>query len=247
VLLQDYPRFEHIIIDNCSTDGTLEILRRYSHLIWISEPDQGQSDALNKGFRMATGDIVGWLNSDDRYLPNCFWAIKDFFARYKNVDIVYGDYRWIDEKGNLLQLRKEPEFSLFMLKYLHVLTIPTTSTFFRRRIFEEGNFLNLSYRYAMDYEFFLRLALKGYKISHIKGFLADFRWHSKSKSVSATSDQFEERERALREHDPFLQALPLPIRTIIRKLLMIMARTKRCLLKGIKGYYFQQWPRKASR
>ena len=72
VLNQGYENFEHIIIDACSTDNTLEILKKYSHLKWISEPDEGQSDALNKGFKLATGDIIGWLNVDDIYLSNTF-------------------------------------------------------------------------------------------------------------------------------------------------------------------------------
>jgi len=157
VLVQNYPNFEHIIIDNRSTDTTLNILKEYSHLTWISEPDKGQSDALNKGFRIAEGELIGWLNADERYLPGCFFEVAEFFKKNKNVDILYGDYRWIDESGEVFQLRKELDFDLFMLKYLHVLYIPTVASFFHRKIFDEGNFLDVSDHYAMDYEFFLRL------------------------------------------------------------------------------------------
>ncbi len=129
VLQQNYSNFEHIILDNCSTDRTVEILQQYPHLIWQSKPDRGQSDALNQGFRMATGDIIGWLNADDLYLPECFNKIASSFASCPESDVAYGDYRWIDEQGNIIQFRKELDFDFFILKYLHVLYIPSTSTF----------------------------------------------------------------------------------------------------------------------
>ncbi len=243
VLLQNYPNFEHIIIDNCSTDGTLEILKAYPHLIRVSEPDRGQSDALNKGFKMATGNIIGWLNADDYYLPNCFWIISKFIKNNPKVDIVYGDYRWVDENGKLLKLRRELDFDLFMLKYLHVLYIPTTASFFKSKILQEGNLLDVSYKYAMDYEFFLRLALKEYKFAHTKYFLADFRWHTGSKSSSSSQKQYEEQGIALLRHDVFLNSLPLITRKFVRYLLMVMARVKRYFLKFIFGYYLEQFLR----
>ena len=81
VLTQNYPNFEHIIIDGGSIDGTVDILKKYSHLKWVSEPDRGQASALNKGFRMATGDVIGWLNSDDSYLPGTFEVVARAFDK----------------------------------------------------------------------------------------------------------------------------------------------------------------------
>jgi glycosyltransferase involved in cell wall biosynthesis len=244
VLKQDHPTFEHIIIDNCSTDSTIEILQKYQHLKWISEPDEGQSDALNKGFRMASGDIIGWLNADDLYLPNCFHTIASFLGRHPDVDIVYGDYRWIDQSGLPIALRRELDFDLFMLKYLHILYIPTTSTFFKRKILEENNFIDITYHYAMDYEFFLRLALKGYKFAHLKAFVADYRWHTTSKTSLAASKQSMEIERALMELDHFMAIFKHSgLKKIVKKILTILARSKRYFLKAINGYFFTQWPR----
>lgn len=238
VINQNYPNFEHIIFDNCSTDGTVDILKKYTHLIWTSEPDNGQSDALNKGFRLATGEFIGWLNADDLYLQGCFYSIARFFENYPKSDIVYGDYRLIDKDGALIRLRKELPFDLFMLKYLHVLCIPTASSFFRRRVFEGGNFLNIYYRYAMDYDFLLRLALRGYKFAHILQVIADFRWHAGSKSLKQKSAQKEEMERALLIHDGFLKRFHNPALGYIRGFLMFVARAKRFLLKLLCGHYF---------
>jgi glycosyltransferase involved in cell wall biosynthesis len=246
VLKQNYPNFEHIILDNCSTDRTVDILQQYPHLIWQSKPDRGQSDALNQGFRLATGDIIGWLNADDLYLAQCFDKITTSLASSPQSDIAYGDYRWINEEGEIIQLRKELDFDFFILKYLHVLYIPSTSTFFRRRIFEEQNFLDISLKYSMDYEFFLRLAQKQYKFIHIDSYLADFRWHQESKSSLSYQKQQEEKKMILLRYDRFLQKTPPQIQSIARNSLELLARGKRYLLKGSKGYYFEQWQTKSS-
>ena len=237
VLAQQDANVEHIIVDNCSTDNTLEVLSRYPHLKVVCEKDQGQSDALNKGFKAATGDIVGWLNADDRYLPGCFDHIRDAFDRRSELDIVYGDYRLVDGKGVLIRVRKELGFDMFMLKYLHVLYIPTTSAFFRRKVFDEGNFLDINYHYAMDYEFFLRLAIQGYKFGHVSALMADFRWHEDNKSNKNTQRQDQERETALLRQDVFLRSVPIAFRPPVRVFLMVTARLKRTLLKLVQGAY----------
>jgi len=241
VLNQQYANFEHIVIDGGSTDQTLDILRKYPHLRWVSEPDRGQSDALNKGFQRATGHIIGWLNSDDYYLPQCFQNIAEKFLTDPTTDVLHGNYRWIDKDGKLLQRRRELHFDMFMLKYLHMLYIPTTATFFHHRIFDEANFLDIEYGYAMDYEFFLRLAMKGYRFAHVDAFLADFRWHSQSKTESASHKQLAEQNKALFEYDPLLRTLPPVVCGSAKTLLTGVARTKRVVLKAMKGYYRDQW------
>ena len=241
VLAQRYPHIEHIILDNCSTDRTVEILKKYDHLIWKSEPDQGQSDALNHGFQIASGDIIGWLNADDQYLPKAFQKVTNCFAQSPESDVIYGDYRWINAQGDVFQSRREIDFDLFILKYLHVLYIPSTSTFFKRRIFDENNFLDSSLKYAMDYEFFIRLAQSGYQFTHLNAYLADFRWHSENKSTIALEKQVAEQEVILLQHDDFLQSVPISTRSTVRKALQWAAQGKRYFLKGLKGYYFDQW------
>ncbi|MBF0570632.1 MAG: glycosyltransferase [Candidatus Omnitrophica bacterium] len=238
VIAQGYDDFEHIVMDNCSTDETPRVLKQYRSLKVTTQPDKGQSDALNKGFRQASGDIIGWLNADDLYLPGCFKTVSDFFTANPSCDIVYGHYRLIDEQGRLLSYRKELGFDLFMLKYLHILYIPSTTVFFRRRIIDDGNFLNINYHYAMDYEFFLRLALKGYKFFHIPVFLADFRTHAASKSQKQTLAQKQEMARALFQQDLWLGRFHGPWRTGMRLGLMTAARLKRYILKFVSGAYF---------
>src|SRR5882762_2861563 len=93
VLIQNYPDIEHIVIDNCSTDNTMEVLKKYPHLKWISAKDRGQSDALNKGFDLATGEIIGWLNCDDFYLPGAFQTVHGILKQ-PEWDGVYSDLKF---------------------------------------------------------------------------------------------------------------------------------------------------------
>jgi glycosyltransferase involved in cell wall biosynthesis len=247
---QGYPSVEHFVVDGGSTDETVEILNRYSlqagweHLRWISEPDRGQSDALNKGFGRATGDIVGWLNSDDRYRTGCFQAVLEGFERYGEADVIYGDYTWIDEKGCIMQIRREISFSYFVLQYHHTLCIPSTATFIKRRIFEEGQFINPDLHYSMDYEFFLRLARAGYRFKHISRLLADFRWHSESKTVSNVHGQYREFDQIVKESSTLLRRFRgNGSREMALKCLRITAALLRYSEKLLRGCYVGQfWP-----
>jgi glycosyltransferase involved in cell wall biosynthesis len=244
---QGYRNLEHLVIDGASTDGSVQLLERLSalpgwgHLTFLSEPDDGQSAALNKGFRMATGDIVGWLNSDDLYRANCFDTVVRAFEQFPEADVIYGDATWIDECGKCLRIRREIDFSRFILAYHRVLYIPTTSTFFRRRVFDEGNFLDPQYHYAMDYDFFLRLAQAGYCFRHVPVLLADFRMHNASKSGSQTSQFQHEQNRIMWRRSPLLSRLPRGIPLIIGTCGMrTIAAGLRYSTKLIRGCYFGQ-------
>lgn len=243
---QNYSELEHLVIDGGSTDGTLDILRECStkpewkHLHWVSEPDAGQSDALNKGFRAATGDLVGWLNSDDRYRPGAFASILDAVRSRPEADIYYGDYTFMDSQGRIRRIRREIEFNRFILHYHRVLYIPTTTTFFRRRIFDDGNFLDVQLQLAMDYDFFLRLAQRGYGFKHVNALIADFRLHSESKTGSFCEQQ-------LKEHDMLARKYSLALsrfrnrgsRAIVFHSLRLTAAALRYGEKFLRGYYFE--------
>ena len=220
VLDQHYPEVEHIVVDNCSTDGTLDVLRSYPHLRWSSQPDHGQSDALNQGLRLAGGDIIGWLNADDRYLPECFQTVAGIFRDRPELEVVFGDFRWVDAQGRVL----------------------------RRRVISHGFLLDPSYHFAMDYEWFLRMALGGVKFAHVPRYFADFRIHPGSKTTLAAHRQRAEQEKALLALTPGLRRLPPRVRAAVRLSLMGAARAKRTCKKLWGGCYFEMpWRRACSR
>jgi glycosyltransferase involved in cell wall biosynthesis len=245
---QQIEKVEHWVIDGGSSDGTVDLLRRHSdtaggkQLRWLSEPDGGQSEALNKGFSLATGDIVGWLNSDDRYRSGCFEQVANIFMRHPDVDIVYGDYTWMDEQGRVFRIRREIEFNHFVLLYHRVLYIPSTATFFRRRIFQEGNRLNEVWQYAMDFDFFLMLASRGYRYRHIPAVLADFRFHRNSKTCATPHKQLEEVDNIARLYSPLLSRMKAPAtRRLTLAMLRSCAGALRYSEKLFRGYYFDRF------
>jgi glycosyltransferase involved in cell wall biosynthesis len=247
IQIQDYPRYEHLVIDGMSTDGTVELLQdlstlpKWSNMSWLSEKDSGQSEALNKGFRRVRGDIIGWLNADDRYLSNCFARVVQAFEQNPDVDIIYGDYRVVDKLGRVIRTKHEIEFSKFILLYHRVLYIPTTSTFFRSRVFEDGNWLEERLQYAMDLELFIRLANRGYRFKHIPEVLADFRLQPNSKTCSAPEKQRLEHQQIVYSEAPALYAIESPrIRSLMLFLLRSFAVIRRSFEKLLRGYYWNQ-------
>lgn len=185
VLEQGYPNLEYIIIDGGSTDNSVEIIRKYENRLayWVSEPDRGQSHAINKGFQKATGEILSWLNSDDVYLLNTLWIVGRFFANHPEVDVVYGGHLDIDEKGKIFrEARPFPFFSRWgLLSRGGAMCQP--ATFFRRKVLDKVGYLDESLVYNMDYDFFLRMAFTGCKIVPIPHKLVNFRYHPSSKTV----------------------------------------------------------------
>lgn len=248
---QNYPAVEHIVADGASTDGSLDVLKGcatrpgWDHLRWFSEPDRGQSDALNKCLSLASGDIVGWLNSDERYRPGCFQHVAAAFQQHSDVQVIYGDYTWIDENGRVLQVRPEIEFSSFILHYHRVLYIHSAATFFRWRVFRDGNLFDASLENDMDYEFFLRLVHRGYRFKHLPKLLAEFRWHAQCKSSTQNERVLQQHDRTLLKYSPILQKLPAEA---LRKPVLFGLRTVAGALryseKLMRGYYFTQFFRK---
>ena len=244
---QHYSAVEHIVVDGASTDGSVDVLRSLSvqpewrHLRWISEPDRGQSDALNKGFRMTTGDIIGWLNSDDTYAEGCFERVVAAFTKFADIDVLYGDYRWIDESGHLLKVRREIDFSSFILFYNRICFIQSSGALFMKRsIFDRGCFLNEDYQYSMDYEFYLRLATDGFRFAHVRSVLGSFRWHSHSKSSVSPQKQVSEMNAAREKYAPALRRLHgRKSKVIVLFFLRSCATILRWGEKAVLGHYFE--------
>jgi glycosyltransferase involved in cell wall biosynthesis len=183
VQTQDYPDFEHIVIDGASTDATVEIVKRYEHLIWRSEEDSGQTEALIKGLRMASGEIIAWLNSDDYYPAGALSKVGSYFQEHPDIRILIGDCLFYYEgTTNHLLVHNKPFDFEDLIRYWDAWVPPTQpSVFFRRELIDEFGLLDASLHYAMDYDFWLRVTRK-YKIYHIPELLSVYRFHDLSKS-----------------------------------------------------------------
>lgn len=185
VLNQSYPNLEYIIIDGGSTDGSVEIIKKYEKYLtyWVTEKDKGQSDAINKGFQKSTGKILAWLNSDDTYLPNALHSVAVFFEQHPNVDMLYGRCNMMDRDDKIFQEAKAMPFNLLDYTY-GLFTIPQPATFWQREIFFKVGLLNTETHACMDYELWVNYAKNKATIFYLDDFLANFRWHPQSKSCS---------------------------------------------------------------
>lgn len=177
---QCYPNIEHIIIDGGSKDGTIELLKKYPHLIWVSEKDNGQSEAINKGFKMSKGEIIGWLNSDDYYNTGAVSLAANYLIENKNIDLIYSDIEVVNEKNQFIRLIKGEPFSIE--KFLKRNLIPQPSVFMKKRVIEELKGVNENLNYVMDRELWLRAALF-FNLKYIPDkILAKFRFCHGTKS-----------------------------------------------------------------
>ena len=193
VLSQNYPKLEYIVVDGGSTDVTVDILRKYDHSItsWISEPDTGQSDALNKGFSIATGDIIGWLNSDDTYLPGVLHKVARLFND-PDIDILMSEYyAFMNENGEVYEYKKnvyKDRTSLIRFWLTRGMTINQPCVFFRRKLIENMRpVIDVSLTYAMDYDLWLRLS-RNAPFYIAPGHWANYRIHARGKSANNFSD-----------------------------------------------------------
>lgn len=198
VRAQSYPRVEHIVVDGGSMDGTLEILGEYDHLRWISEPDRGQSHALNKGFSMATGEIFGWLNTDDTYPRN---AVADAVAVLTEgeIDLLYGDITRMNDDGvNPRRIPTRPTWDLWTEANFGC-GIFSPAVFFTRTAYEAVGGVDESLHLTMDYDLWLKIGRR-FRVRHVDSVLGVQRIHDDAKTIRLWNDFWPERLRVSRRH-----------------------------------------------
>ena len=203
VFAQGYPSLEYFVQDGGSTDGTVDVLRRYDARLagWESVPDSGQSQAINRGFAHTSGEIMGWLNSDDILLPGALRAVGSFFALHPDVDVVYGHRVLIDENDAEIGRWIMPPHDADVLSWADF--VPQETLFWRRRIWDKvGGRIDESFRFAMDWDLIVRFRDAGARFARLPRFLGGFRIHPHQKTSAVINEVgFQEmnriRERAL--------------------------------------------------
>ncbi|MFU8772933.1 MAG: glycosyltransferase family 2 protein, partial [Anaerolineales bacterium] len=183
VLTQDYPHVEYIVVDGGSSDGSVEILRAYEKYLawWISEPDQGQSQAINKGLSRARGEIVAWLNSDDLYLPGVISAVVEAFQSHPEASMVFGNAISIDKDGNPFNEQVFGDRGLDDFMAFKIICQP--AVFMRHSRLEQAGLLDESYHYLLDHHLWLRIAMLESPV-YLPQPLACARYHSQAKNIA---------------------------------------------------------------
>jgi glycosyltransferase involved in cell wall biosynthesis len=206
VRLQDYDRVEHVVVDGGSTDGTVELLEKAEGIRYVSEPDRGLSDAMNKGIGMATGDVIGWLNADDMYLPSALSKVAKAFEEHPDALWVTGRCRIIDGSGREIRKPVTAYKNLFLKHYSYSLYltqnfISAPATFVHRRGHDQAGLYDERFRISMDYDLFLRLGKIADPIV-LDEELSCFRMAHEiaSLSMSGFDRQFQEHAQNAREH-----------------------------------------------
>ena len=207
VLNQDYENIEYIIIDGGSTDNSVEIIRKYAPRLayWVSEPDQGQTDALIKGFARARGSILGWLCSDDVLEPSMVKLSVSYLVKFPNVGLTFGDRVRMDGRGNIYSLQRFPSFRRAHLR--SGLTLPQETTLFRKDAHFAAGGLDESLQMVMDYDLWCRMSAVT-KFHHIPAYLGRFRVHPAHKSSNFTQQL---------ERSGFIEDLPAEFSRVYQK------------------------------
>jgi len=200
VMRQQYPGLEYIVFDGGSTDDTLDILKSYPHLKWLSERDRGQSDAINKGFDRAQNDIVAWINSDDMYYPGALKKIASLFEQDPSVDLLYGYHNDIDGRDQVI--RKGMYFPFYRHAFEVGFAICQPTSFWRRKVWESCGPLDTKLHYCMDYDFYAKAIKTGFNIKSVPVLVCQFRYHVSNKGTIAKWGFMNETKTLFMKHCP---------------------------------------------
>lgn len=229
ILDQNYPNLEFFIVDGGSTDGSIEIIRKYSDRItwWVSERDDGQVAAINKGLKRATGDWIGWQNSDDLYYPGAFDNFAKMAIKNPKADLIIGDIILIDENDRRIRemLYVTPTYNSLVAEGM---VLANQAAFWRRSLHRDLGFLNEKYQYSFDYEWFLRVASRS-KSVHSRFFWGGFRLHNDTKS-NLNAEAFSRENKAILANANF---------SLLKKFFYKLRRSLFLLASGNFHYLFR--------
>jgi glycosyltransferase involved in cell wall biosynthesis len=236
VLNQNYPNLEYIVVDGGSTDGSLKVIKKYDSKITkiISEPDNGLYDAINKGLKLATGEIIAWLNSDDIYLPNALFTVARIFEKFEDVNWLTATPTACNSHDSVIHVGENRRWSKFEVFNGDYKWIQQESTFWRRDLWEKaGGYIDSNYKVASDLDLWCRF-FHFAKLYAYDGILASFRYRREQKSVTEFDNYLNEAESILKKQLKHLSKLETKrLKKVSRRLIIYKILYKTKLLNSV--------------
>jgi len=245
---QDYKNVEHLVYDGGSKDDTLDILREFPHLKWVSERDEGHYHAMHKGLMAATGDVVAVLNADDTYTPGALHRVAEEFGKHPDLEGLFGDLIYVDAKGKKICNHIDACFDYDVLRFWGCYIVHPT-LFIKKRVYVElGGFRYKEFKNLCDHDLLLRMGRAKYRIGHVRMVLANYRFHEHGQSADLRIRANSDRERGIlkREHgcpDGFAGRVMTMYGRMRRQVQKLIFRGKMDIPSGhyyIKKHYVQQ-------